>query len=331
MKYLAPLCLSLCLFGQICAAKTAKTAKVTTTTITTTTEPSSFQYRAKPSFMTFTEKLKQSDTITELFKASMTTSVDEKKWKSVLKENQKNLVDLEKLFSESAPFVRGEIEDEKAMNGLMTYLELALLEIRIQAEHKNWLDVQTHFQNWFAFAADFPYEEASMVGMKVTGVIRSLMLDELEKWQEKSKAEIASADALRNWFLQVRAPWPVDRMVLSESRRLLKPPMMKIAEKVATTLQKNPYESSEDVVKSLHAQDMDDAHFLNSMWKKSDIDMMKTEITRIGRLKLRLAAAVFEQKRHEKPKSVDELVQAGLLDQVPVNYSTGKAFDLSGI
>jgi hypothetical protein len=105
--------------------------------------------------------------------------------------------------------------------------------------------------------------------------------------------------------------------------------MMKIAEKVAAALQKNPYQSSEDVVKSLHAQDMDEAHYLNAMWKKSDIEMMKTEITRIGRLQLRLAVAVFEQRKHEMPKTSDQLVQAGLIDQIPVNYSTGKPFDLS--
>lgn len=306
-------------------------SKTKTTTTTSTTEPAPFHFVSKPSFQAYAEKLKDADAITELFKATLQSEVSEPAFKKLWKENEANLTALEKAFSESTPFVRGEIEDEKSMNGLMTYLELALLDVRVQAQKKNWSAAQKHFQNWFTFAADFPYEEASMVGMKVTGVVRSLLLDELEKLQDKNKVEIADKDAFRAWLLGVRAPWPVDRMVLSESRRLLKPPMMKIAEKVATALQKNPYESSEDVVKSLHAQDMDDAHFLNAMWKKSDIDMMKTEITRIGRLKLRLASAVFEHKKGEKPKSLDQLVQEGLLDQIPLNYTTGKPFDLSAI
>jgi len=316
MKFFAQLCLTLTIATAAAGAEST----------------SSFHYMAKPSFQVLATKLKEAEAITELFKETMASPVPEKKFQKLWKENQKALTDLEHKFSDSAPFVRGEIEDEKNMNGLMTYLELALLDVRFQADKKaaaKWSEIETHFRNWFTFAADFPYEEASMVGLKVTGVVRSLLLDELEKVQEQNKTEIAKADALRSWFLQVRAPWPVDRMVLSESRRLLKPPMMKIAEKVATSLQKNPYESSEDVVKSLHAQDMDEAHYLNAMWKKSDIDMMKTEITRIGRLKLRLAMAEFEFKKGEKPKTADQLVQAGFLDQVPVNYSTGKVFDLS--
>jgi hypothetical protein len=326
---------SLCMgFGLSAMAKAPAKSHVksrTTTSSVTTTTFSGFHFVTKPSFQDFAGRLKDADAITDLFKASLKNPVPAVKFKKLWKDNVANLTALEKDFSESEPFVRGEIEDEKTMNGLMTYLELALLDVRIQVQSKNWPAAQNHFANWFTFAADFPYEEASMVGMKVTGVVRSLLLDELEKIQEQNTESVAAADAFRRWFLSVSAPWPVDRMVISESRRLLKPDMMKVASKVAVSLQKNPYETSEDVVKSLHAQDMDDAHFINSMCKKSDIEMMKTEITRIGRLKLRLAEAVFEQKNGGKAKTIEQLVQEGLLDQVPLNYTTGKPFGFSEI
>jgi hypothetical protein len=298
------------------------------------TAMASFTVQERPHLQSFTESLHQADAVTALFKSTMTSPIPGKKFLPLWKANEKMLTELERKFSDSIPFVRGEIEDEKVMNGIMTYLELALLKVRFEAQQKkpmSWSKIQAQWQAWFTFAADFPYDEASMVGLKVAGVIRSLLLDEMEKLQTQHQDEIAAADAFRSWFLQVRAPWPVDRMVLSESRRLLKPAMMKIAEKVALALQKNPYQSSEDVVKSLHAQDMDEAHYLNSMWKPAEIELMKTEITRVGRLQLRLAAAVFAHKKSAPAKSVDQFISAGLLERAPVNYSTGKPFTLTDI
>jgi hypothetical protein len=63
---------------------------------------------------------------------------------------------------------------------MMTFLQLSLLEVRRQAFKKNWAMVQKHCASWFLFAADFPYEESSLVGLRISGVVRSLILDELE-------------------------------------------------------------------------------------------------------------------------------------------------------
>jgi len=286
----------------------------------------------KPSFRTFTESLKSPDEIRALYKESQSLEKDPAaRLQPLWQANEKSELELQKEFRASNSFVRGEIEDEKVLSGLMSWLQLSLLKARAEAFQSHWDEVQKNLAPWFQFAADFPYEESSLVGLRTTGVIRSLLLDELEKIQKKFAAEIARNSEFRKWFFQVRAPWPVDRVMISEAKRLLKPPMMTVANAAAKAFQKNPYQTSAQALAKVKGGQSESAELLKKIWREEDIQMMKSEITRIGKLKIRLAQSEFEQQHKKGAANAQELVQAGLLDQVPIDYQTGKPLDLTSL
>ncbi|MEZ0392500.1 MAG: hypothetical protein ACAH59_09805 [Pseudobdellovibrionaceae bacterium] len=286
----------------------------------------------KLSLEKMTSGIQKSDEIAALYKLTADLQKDPaKELKPLLQANQKPLAQLQKEFLESANFIRGEIESEKVLNQLMACLQLSMLKSRAHSFQSEWPQMQNEFSSWFLFAADFPYEESSLVGLRTSGVIRSLLLDELEKIQTRFAAQLASQPTFRQWFLKVRAPWPVDRVLISEAKRLLKPPMMSVANAAARAFQKNPYQTSQQALEKIKGGQSEGAELLKQIWREADIQLMKTEINRIGKLKLRLAKAEFENVNKKAPDSVQTLLNAGLLDQAPVDYFTGKALDLTSL
>ncbi len=284
----------------------------------------------KASLKEFCLKMKQNEEISALFKASANLeSSPEKNLKPLLKKNQKTQKQLLEIFDQSGSFARGEIEDEKTLSCTIQRLQLSLLESREAAFKKDWKRLQKNFQSWFLFAADFPYEESSLVGLRFTGVVRALLLDELEALQKKFSAEIAGQPAMRDWFLNVRAPWPVDRVLVTEAKRLLNPAMMPVAQAAASSYQKNPYQTSEQALKRVKGGEAQEADLLKQMWRDSDIQQMKTEMNRIGRLKIALAQAEYLKMHGKSPSQVSDLVQAKLLVTAPMDYFTGTALGLT--
>ena len=294
----------------------------------------SFSARAadRPSFQQFAGLLKSAPEIQTLFKETQNLEKDPTaSLQPLLKANETGLQTLQKHFQQSDSFVRGEIEDEKVLSGMMTWLQLSLLKARADAFQKRWDEVQKNLAGWFQFSADFPYEEASLVGLRTTGVVRSLLLDELEKMQAKFASDIARVPQLRQWFLLVRTPWPVDRVMITEAKRLLKPPMMSVANSAAKAFQKNPSQTSAQALAKVKGGQSESAELLKQIWREADIQMMKNEINRVGKLRLRLAKSEFELSKGKAPASTQELVQAGLLDKVPIDYQTGKPLDLTSL
>lgn len=286
----------------------------------------------KPSLKAFANNVYEPELVTNFY---LTTGEMDgaipKTWSPVWKKNQKNWAALLKHFAQSDSFVRGEIEEEKTLSGITQLLQLSLVRSRELAQQAKWVEVQKIWSDWFLFAADFPYEESSLIGMKFTGVVRSLLLDEVEKMQKKYSLEIAQRPELRIWFLTLRAPWPIDRIFVSEAKRLLPPPMMTVANAAASAFQKNPYQSSEQVLKKVKGGEANEAALLKQIWKDADIAMMKNEMTRIGKIKLRLALAEFQFKNKAQTPSAEALVKAGLIDSIPIDYNNGKPLDLSSL
>jgi hypothetical protein len=276
--------------------------------------------------------LKASSAINNLYKNSQDLEKNPaKELKSLAKKNQSLQNKFFKHIGKSGNFIRGEIEDEKTLSAIVDLLHLSMLQARAASFESHWNEVKDQFQPWFQFAADFAYEESSLIGLRTAGVLRSILLDNLEALQSKFSAEMAESDALREWFLKVPAPWPVDRVLISEAKRFLNPLLMPLAEKAAAAYQKNPYQTVEQSLKNAKGSEATEARLLKEAWREKDIDILKTEVTRIGKLKLRLAVAAFEKKNQKKPESVQDLVSAHLMEQVPIDYFSGKALDLTSL
>ena len=256
----------------------------------------------------------------------------QKKYNQLWGKYSAQLQTLESNFQQQQPFVRGEIEDEKVLGATLKWLQLAMIDCRVSAQKNQWGPVRQHMSAWFAFAADLAYEESSLIGIRVSAVMRALLIDELEKLQAKHSVQIAQSPEVRLWFLQVRAPWPIDRVLVTESKMRLKPAELSLAESLAQRLQKNPYQSVDKILsepKMRHSAQTAAADFLRKLWRDEDIQQMKMEMNRIGVLKIRMAMAEYQARTQKAATNVTELVQNRFLDQVPTDYFSGKPMDLT--
>lgn len=288
----------------------------------------------RPSLADIGKRLKNPDAISSLYRDSLKNpaTLTAKKVKDLEKPNLALMKEFRHLSTEMVTFARGEIEDEAVLSRLVSFLQLSLLRIRLWSEEKplkaSLGRIKEEANAWFQFAAELPYNEASLVGLRVTGVIRSLLIDELEALEKKQGDGMAKDELWLNWLMQLRTPWPVDRMILSEARRVLSPATMPIAEKVAGRIQKDPYLSVEDALKKIPGAKPGETEVLKSLWRKQDMDAMKTEINRLQTLRLRLASRLFRHREGRWPKEVAELVKARLLLASPVDYFTGRPMQL---
>lgn len=287
---------------------------------------------SRPSFKNYKGRLQMSSEIPKLFKVETTANFKgSSELEKLIKSNQEVLEQLQGEFENSASFERGQIEDPELLNEITEYLQLALLQVRFAASKAEWGRVQKNMAAWFQFAADFPYEESSLIGLRFTGVVRAMLLDELEELQKKYAADISKTSELRKWFQRVRAPWPVDRVIVSEAKRVLKGPYHDLANHLARVYQKNPYQSAEQALKKMKGGGSEGAKLLAQFWRDSDIDAMKTEVNRISKLKVKFALKEFEFQQKKAAAKIEDLVKAGLLDSVPTDYFTGRPLDLTSL
>jgi hypothetical protein len=246
---------------------------------------------------------------------------DDKKLKSWQQKTEKSRADFSRLVKISTPFVRGEIEDERVINIVTRFLQLSILDCRLQISKKELRPCANEIGLWFQFTADLAYEESSLISLRFTHLVRSLWLDELEKFAREEGLRFASA---QDWISSLRAPWPIDRVVMSEGRRVLTPAKMKIAEKVALAFQKNPYQTIEEIMKKIPKSQSPELDFIKKIWRKEDLEQMATEMNRINTLRILAAKSRYEIINKKKAQNFDELIKATLLNAVPIDYSSGR-------
>ncbi len=278
----------------------------------------------RPSLKALSQKFQKGPEITQAFRDKKNSTVIE----PLLTANQSLMSEFATSVKASAAFARGEIEDEKILNFVTNLLQLSILKIRSDFTQNQSAKASDEVLLWFNFAADLSYEESSLVGLRLASLIRSLLLDELELAAHDFPTAMAQSGV---WLKSLRAPWPVDRVFLYESRRVLKPQSLAVAEKVAKAFQKNAYQTAEQILKKTPGGAGTDLEFLKSIWRESDLKAMKTEINRLGLLKAQAADLQFEVQQKAKAKSWDDLKKSGGLESTPIDYFTGRAMEWSQV
>jgi hypothetical protein len=276
----------------------------------------------RPSLKALSSLFQRGPEITQAFKKSVEVS----ETKGFIKDNQKVRSEFAASVKASESFVRGEIEDEKVLNFITNFLQLSILKIRSDLKSNNGAEVGSEVTQWFNFAADLSYEESSLIGLRLSNVIRSLLLDELETASRDYPKLLADSGS---WLKALRAPWPVDRVFLYESKRVLKPRSLMVAEKVTKAFQKNPYQTAEQILKKTPGGAGEDLEFLKSIWRESDLKAMKTEINRLGLLRARAADLHFEAVQKKQAAGWQDLRNQGGLEAIPTDYFTGRPMEWS--
>lgn len=278
----------------------------------------------RPSLKALALKLQKGPEITQAFSKKQNDKNSANSVASLLTMNQALREEFALSVKDSAAFARGEIEDEKILNFVTNLLQLSILEIRSDFAKGASVKAGDETLMWFNFAADLSYEESSLVGLRLSSLIRSLLLDELERASHETPTAMSQAGV---WLKKLRVAWPVDRVFLYESRRVLKPQSLAVAEKVAKAFQKNAYQTAEQILKKTPGGAGPDLEFLKSIWRESDLNAMKTEVNRLALLKVRAADLQFEENKKAKASDWNDLKTSGGLEAVPVDYFTGRPME----
>lgn len=239
----------------------------------------------------------------------------------------KNLEALETHFSQSSAFVRGEVDQENILEALLKYADLAIENQKRRIKEKKYEDAQKSLGKWFQMASDLAYEEATLKGLYASSQIRSRFLAQIDQWADL-QTDGQWVTTLRKWLLGASAPWPIDRVVVSEGKRIANPVLFPTIDMAARLLQKNPYQSLEKALKGKPGAESSKIVELRQVWQEKDVTAMREELTRLSRLKVRLSAIEYEQKQGKAPLSGQDLVKAGLLPSMPLDYQTGRPMDL---
>ena len=239
----------------------------------------------------------------------------------------KSLQILEGHFAQSAAFVRGEIDDPKNLEAVIKYAELSKENQKVSVKIKKYVEAQESLSKWFQMAADLAYEESTLQGLYASQKIRAVFLSQMEVWADV-KTDKEWLAKLGRWLDLASVPWPVDRVVVGEGKRLANPALFPLVDTAARLLQKNPYQSLEKVIKGKPGAQSQDAARLKEIWQDKDVSAMREELSRISRLKLKLAAAVYQIKYGKPPQTGQDLVSDKLMRSLPIDYQTGRPMEL---
>jgi hypothetical protein len=301
-----------------------------------TSQPASVLHE-KPSLKEWLVGLKRPEDVTKLYKLSISpetsafSSKNLQEIQSLLVQNQGLLQKWTKAVDESEAFWRGDIDDENVMNQVLVLQQLDFLRLRSLSLQKNPSSevLREGYGRWFRFSGELAFEEASLIGLRLANLLRSLTLDEIEKIEKTQFASWAQDTQWLAWSAKLSAPWPVDRVILTEAKKIIRGRGMDTAQAMARALQKNTYQTAAQALKEAQGQKVPELQLLEPIWREKDIEAMKTEVNRIQSLRLRLAADIFKRKKGTQPSEQQQLVAEGLLVNPLVNYTTGKPFTLS--
>lgn len=284
-----------------------------------------------PHFALFAEKLKSTDEIIALYKTSLSTwdKKEQSQFKALWSQNESGQSQFLKNFKQATPYVRGEIEKESVLNATLARYQLLLMKIKADYFAKKWKNLTENIELAFTIPAEIPYQEASLVGLRLGHAMRSLLLDELEGLDVKKDSILFKDNQFLTMLQRARLPWPIDRVILSDAKRLSNEKASVMAEAIAAELQKNPYQSAEKIIKEKKWSRSTDTEVLMQLWREQDIAEMQNEMNRFGKLLLKYASLRFEHMHKNKPEQAEQLVKEDIIQRVPVDYTTGKPMSIS--
>lgn len=230
----------------------------------------------------------------------------------------KSLARFQRWRQDGRRWVRGEFEQESVLRTLLTLVRIELASVR---NERPQLQKQT-WDELISFAAELAYAEASPVGLRLAHTLRSLVFDEMDLFEKRQTHIVAHPDWIQ-WAQGLRAPWPVDRVILMGSQRL--PAELALPRKQLQSVLKTLQQNLHQPLKTL----LGEKHPLQLFWTEKDIQLMQQELVRRAAYQVRWAQQAFEKLHQRKPQDVQELVSRGLLTSVPVNYRTGRPFQLA--
>lgn len=233
--------------------------------------------------------------------------------------------------------VRGEMQDPALRKSVEALLQVSLLRLRVLPAQQVALWIETEGATWQGLMVAAAFDDASILGLRAAVDLRFMYWRE---WLLKVKKSLAMVNAPAN---SVALPlteisrhlnaasmvWPVDRVLITESRKTLLPAAQLVANGMGVELQKNPYRSLAEIRGHLRGGNLPGLAALDVVWTSSDVERRKSEEDLFHELLLRVEIARYRQINKSTPTGLEELVQAGFLTRIPLCHSTGKPWVLT--
>lgn len=234
--------------------------------------------------------------------------------------------------------LRGDIDQPAVKAGLEAALKLSLLRLRLLTADQLMTWILTEGDVWQKALMTLTYDEASPNGLRSSVRLRFLLWNELRfkvktLLQHKPSGFISEAlsQSVTQWFSAIQPAWPIDRIYIAESRKVLAAAPQLVANGIANELQKNSLRSVSEIRAKLRGGQLPALAALDSLWTAEDVASKQQETDLLNEIILRLLVQRFEHSQGHPAASLEALVGAGLLPGVPLRLQSQKKWTLADL
>lgn len=221
-------------------------------------------------------------------------------------------------------FVRGEITDERKAQQIDLFHEKLfgwLTDKSCVWKNKN---KSVQLKLIFNYFADLTYDENSFLALKKIIYYRQQFLKNIYI----NRKSLLDFKITHQDFISLRLPLPLARILTVEAKNWTQKPSARKFSRLNLSFQKNPYQS---LSRLYAAEELSLPEMAKNLWTDQDVQLIKQQLTTVSALIIDFASVAYEKKTALKLTKLEDLVSAGILQLIPLNYNTGQSFKLTDL
>lgn len=274
------------------------------------------------------------DSILESYQRSQNAHLLKAAIKDDIVKAQPFLKIIESKLTEGLSLARSEwLHKDHDLRKMQSWMQFQVLTLgSLRSPKLDCLEYQKLASTWFYFLAEMAYQDPDSQTLSIIYQWRGLLLNEVYLRVQNQEWNSCQQNESLRWWRSQRFPSPVDRLLVSEMRRLaLSPKERAWMTKAVIALQKNPHKSLEEWLKSQNLFVTENLKKLSSAWSSNLVQQMQAELSTHQKVTLILMSREYFAKHGSWPKSQSDLVKTHYLTQVLVDPQTRKEHPLQKI
>lgn len=207
---------------------------------------------------------------------------------------------------------------EEVKQGLLVWSLCQLAGLEIESEPVRY---QQMLYLPLKLSLEMTFSESSIDQLRWGYQFRDRFLILVKRQLEEKKSVLLGSQALIG-FNSLRWIWPVDRVLLNESKLKVEKKAWPLSQKIISEIQKNPYQSIQAVmrVKKWESKSIQD---WSLVWTEQDVKNLRSELTTVSQLQLYWAVLRYKSKENKEPDSQQTLIKAGFLSVLAIDFFSG--------
>lgn len=224
---------------------------------------------------------------------------------------------------------RGDLENPELRLKIAQIYKISLLRLRLSGADQTGAWALTEGDIWMRALTAMAFDESTSETMRWVSEQRSLYAGEMLAKMKSLPIATFRMDPLHQHLRQLKLPWPVDRIYLTESRKVLKPGAQLVANGLSGDLQKFPFKDLESLRRARRGVDASGLAALDLVYTLADVQLRQKEDDLFNEYRLRVARALFEKRQGALVKDLEQLKAAGLIDRVPIHHVSGQFWSIT--